>query len=473
LTEESDAPSNDEHKSSENGAKSVATIAMFMGLVALILGGVGLAVALSNDGGGETSGGGEASGAASSSSLNIELSEFAIDGDLSAPAGSITASITNVGSVDHNFEVRDADPKSGNIPSGAEGSIDLSSLAPGEYEVFCSVPGHEAAGMVAPFTVTDGGEAVAADDHDEEPDYAEISRIFNESVLAFPAETQGVGNQPLEPTILDNGTKEFTLVAEIVQWEVEPGKFVDGWSYNGQVPGSEIRVDVGDNVRINVVNNLPMATDVHWHGIQTPNNMDGVAPITQILIEPGETFVYEFEAKRASIGMYHAHHYSQEQVPNGLFGTFIIGDIDIPRGETISGITIPEDLEVAQEIPMVLNDAGTIGFSLNGKSFPATAPIVTTEGDWIVVNYYNEGLLSHPMHMHQFPQLVIAKDGIPLDQPYWSDTVNVAPGERYTVLINTTDAGTWVWHCHILTHVERSTGVFGMLTAVVVQPQDA
>ena len=117
---------------------------------------------------------------------------------------------------------------------------------------------------------------------------------------------------------------------------------------------------------------------------------------------------------------------------------------------------------------MVLNDAGTIGLSLNGKSFPATAPIVANQGDWILVHYLNEGLLSHPMHQHQFPQLVVAKDGIPLDEPYWVDTINVAPGERYTVIAELADPGTWVWHCHILNHVEREEGMFGMVTALVV-----
>ena len=117
---------------------------------------------------------------------------------------------------------------------------------------------------------------------------------------------------------------------------------------------------------------------------------------------------------------------------------------------------------------MVLNDAGTIGLSLNGKSFPATEPIVTNNGDWVLVHYANEGLQVHPMHQHQFPQLVVAKDGHPLDNPYFADTVNVAPGERYSVLINTDDPGTWVFHCHILTHVERDEGMFGMVTALIV-----
>ena len=85
---------------------------------------------------------------------------------------------------------------------------------------------------------------------------------------------------------------------------------------------------------------------------------------------------------------------------------------------------------------MVLNDAGVIGLSLDGKSFPATTPIVANVGDWIRLTYFNEGLQVHPMHLHGFEQIVVAKDGEPLDHPYAADTVLVAPGERYTVLFN-------------------------------------
>ena len=59
-----------------------------------------------------------------------------------------------------------------------------------------------------------------------------------------------------------------------------------------------------------------------------------------------------------------------------------------------------------------------------------------TEGDWIEVTYFNEGLQVHPMHLHGFEQIVIAKDGEPLDHPYAADTILVAPGERYTVIFN-------------------------------------
>jgi FtsP/CotA-like multicopper oxidase with cupredoxin domain len=308
-------------------------------------------------------------------------------------------------------------------------------------------------------------------DHDagSPEEWQALDDAMTQSMLAFPAETEGRGNIPLEPEIASDGAKVFNLTAEIVEWEVEPGKFVDAWTYNGMVPGPAIRVESGDLVRVVVDNQLPMGTDVHWHGIQTPNEMDGVAPITQPLIESGETFTYEFVAQRNAVGMYHAHHHGQMQVPNGMFGAFQIGAVTLPEGQTISGTTLPDTIEIAQEIPMVLNDAGVIGYSLNGKSFPATDPYVVDSGDWVLIHYYNEGLQIHPMHMHQFPQLIVAKDGIPLDHPYYADTINVSPGERYSVLVNPNDPGTWVWHCHILTHVERAEGMFGMVSAVIVQ----
>jgi FtsP/CotA-like multicopper oxidase with cupredoxin domain len=404
--------------------------------------------------------------------VDFALSEFGIDGPSEIGAGPTRLQVSNEGSVLHNLGL-DGGPSTPDLNPGDAATLDLGTLDPGSYVIFCSIAGHREAGMELALTVvegaTGGDPGAGAGPDGDEVDFAELDRMMTESILAFPAETEGRGNEALEPTILADGTKEFHLTAAITPWEVEPGKIVDAWTYNAMVPAPMIQVDVGDRVRVVVDNQLPMGTDVHWHGIQTPNDMDGVAPLTQPLIESGETFVYEFEATRASIGMYHAHHHGQMQVPNGLFGVFMIGDTPLPLGQTVSGIEIPEDLEVSQEIPMVLNDAGVIGLSLNGKSFPATEPYTGQVGDWVVAHYYNEGLQIHPMHQHQFPQLVFAKDGIPLDNPYWADTVAVAPGERYSVLFQLQDPGVWVWHCHILTHVEREEGMFGMVTAFIVE----
>ena len=274
----------------------------------------------------------------------------------------------------------------------------------------------------------------------------------------------------LEPTILADGTKHFELTAAITDWEVAPDQVVQAWTYNGMVPGPQMHVDIGDHVEIELHNELPAATDMHLHGVNVPNSMDGVAPVTQDLVEPGESFTYAFDADEVAVAMYHAHHMAQMTVPNGLLGMLYVGDVPLPAGRTIGGQPVPADVEVSQEIPMVLNDAGVIGYSLNGKSFPATAPIVGNRGDWIAIHYANEGTQIHPMHLHQFDQIVIAEGRLPAGRALRGRHPQRRPGRAlHASWSSSSSAGTWVWHCHILPHVERETGMFGMVTAVVVE----
>jgi plastocyanin len=417
--------------------------------------------------------------AVSPASIDADLGEFAIS--LSADSIDVggTIEVTNSGSQTHNLGVEGSDLLTPDIEPGGSATLDLSSLPAGTYTLYCDIPGHADSGMRATLVIGDApgdalaGEAAAAGGHDHaamtaEEAAAQDQRMLD-SVLAFPADTAGRGNQPLEPELLPDGTKRFQLTASVVDWEVRPGEVVQAWAYNGIVPGPRIDLDVGDRIAVEVTNELPISTDVHWHGIDVPNDQDGVAPLTQQLIGPGETYTYRFTVTEPAVTMYHAHAHGHEAVPNGLFGTIFIGDMPLPAGQTVSGIEIPDDIELAEDFPMVLNDAGVIGLTLDGKSFPATAPVVAEVGDWIQVSYYNEGLQVHPMHLHGFEQIVIAKDGEPLDHPYAADTVLVGPGERYTVIFNASDPGTWVWHCHILNHVESSDGMFGMVTAVVVE----
>jgi manganese oxidase len=440
----------------------IAVVGVFLGLLALLgaLFSIGIAVrAVDESGGGSVAAGG--------ASVEVRLSEFAIGpASVTAGAGSVLQ-VVNDGQAVHNLAVKDTDLITPDLEAGASASLDISSLAPGDYTIICAVPGHEAAGMTGTLTVTEGGggEAVAAGgDHSAHGGsgsmtWQEMDEAMKARTLEFPQETEGVGAQEMEPTVLADGTKEFVLTASVFDWEVEEGKVVEAWGYNGTVPGPTIRVGVGEKIRIVVKNELPESTALHAHGMMLPNKMDGVPDITQEPIHPGAEFAYEWTTVEPMVGMYHSHHNAAKQVTNGMLGAFYVGDMPLPAGTPTPAV----------DMPMILNDAGTIGYSLNGKGFPATAPIVAEQGDWIKLDYMNEGLQVHPMHLHGMAQLVIAKDGYPLPTPHKEDTVLVAPGERVTVLIQATEPGVWAWHCHILTHAEREDGMFGMVTALIVE----
>lgn len=303
-----------------------------------------------------------------------------------------------------------------------------------------------------------GGHASPAGGPVTPIDFESMDEMMAGPTKAFPAKTAGLGAQPLAPKLLADGTKEFALTTRQTKWEVAPNRFVNAMSYNGQVPGPTLQVAVGDKVRVVLHNEMPVSTSIHFHGIRTPNAMDGVPDITQPPVKPGTTFVYSFTVDRVAVGMYHSHHDAVNQVPNGLAGAFLVGQMPRPAG-----------VRVAHSEVMVLNDAGAVGLSLNGKSFPATIPISAKRGEWVEVHYLNEGMQSHPMHLHGLDQLVVAKDGFPLPEPYLVDTLSVAPGERYTVLIHADNPGVWAYHCHILSHAESAEGMFGMVTAMIVK----
>ena len=57
-----------------------------------------------------------------------------------------------------------------------------------------------------------------------------------------------------------------------------------------------------------------------------------------------------------------------------------------------------------------------------------------------------------------------------MPQPWLCATLTVAPGERWAVIVDATAVGTWAFHCHVLSHAESEQGMFGMVTALVVQP---
>ncbi|MBN4064537.1 multicopper oxidase domain-containing protein [Dehalococcoides mccartyi] len=264
---------------------------------------------------------------------------------------------------------------------------------------------------------------------------ASNSSVSNQVVLGDgPA---GIaGSRFTDPDVVVN------LTAEVFQWEVIEGEMIEVWGYNGQYPGPEIRAKVGDKVRITLTNDLPEATTIHWHGLEIPNDQDGVPGITQPDVQPGESWTYEFIAPKPGTSMYHTHSNTVQQLQKGLFGAFII--------EPVEGLP-----QYDRQYTLLLHE--TSGFyTVNGNSFPKTldeSPLKIKEGERILIRMINVGQQHHPMHLHGHQFKVVQLDGSPLESPLLVNTQDLAPGQTADVEIMGNNPGTWVFHCHVLFHV--------------------
>src|SRR5262245_50741985 len=132
----------------------------------------------------------------------------------------------------------------------------------------------------------------------------------------------------LQPSGWDSGVKlreavdtnpaqhivEINLEAKIAKVEYEPGRTVEAWTYNGDIPGPLIRARVGDRLIVHFTNKLPEPTTVHWHGLRIPIQMDGVPGHSQPEVQPGGSFTYDFTLPDAGLFWYHPHVMSARQV---------------------------------------------------------------------------------------------------------------------------------------------------------------
>ena len=297
-------------------------------------------------------------------------------------------------------------------------------------------------------------------DHDANAK-AGVDRFLGGEAASYP-----MGNQPLEPR-LDGDVKVFELTIDEIEHRIDAVKApVAALGYNGMWPGPRLTVTEGDKVRAIFKNNLKESTGVHFHGQRLPNAMDGVPHVTQEPIPAGGSFTYEFTARTPGSHMYHSHHNATDQVGRGLLGAFIVEPAaPADRYDRLYGAT--------QDIVWISNDT-LGGFTINGRGFPATAPIVATLGEKIVIRFMNEGQMMHPWHLHGVPMRVVARDGYPLGSAAFTcDTLGVNPGERWDVVIDCDEPGAWAFHCHILSHAEGMDGMYGMVTALVIQDATA
>ena len=267
------------------------------------------------------------------------------------------------------------------------------------------------------------------------------------------------------PWRMNNGVKEFHLIAEPVVREMAPGFKAHLWGYNGQSPGPTIEVVEGDRVRVFVTNKLPEHTSIHWHGQRLPNGMDGVAGLTQASIQPGKTFVYEFVARRPGTFMYHPHADEMVQMAMGMMGFWVthpkakhplIDEVDRDFVFLLNAY----DIEPGAYTPKIMTMLEFNLWSWNSRIFPGIDSLNVRKGDKVRIRAGNLTMTNHPLHIHGHEFMVTGTDGGPTPKAArWPEvTTDVAVGQMRQFEFVADEEGDWAFHCHKAHHTMNAMG---------------
>ncbi|NGP59386.1 multicopper oxidase family protein [Paenibacillus thiaminolyticus] len=293
-------------------------------------------------------------------------------------------------------------------------------------------------------------------------------------------QTQGLNNTG---TIMTNETtrvdgKEYTITAQANNLKVSDDKTLPVWTFNNSVPGPEIRVTVGDTVKINLKNELEEPVSIHWHGYPVPNEMDGIPGVTQDAVVPGKTFTYEFKATVPGTYWYHSHQDSVNQLDKGLYGALIVEDPNdsydrdytLVLDEWISSGSMDRegmdhgkmdmgDMKGMDHSQMNRSGMGSMEghdmsmydlYTINGKTGDAIDKLMVKEGEKVRIRLINAGYLTHTMHLHGHEFKVVASDGQSVNSPavITDQGIAIAPGERYDLEFTANNPGSWLLEEH-------------------------
>lgn len=234
-------------------------------------------------------------------------------------------------------------------------------------------------------------------------------------------------------TLLPLQASSLRLDLQEANWTIGPSLTTKAWTYNGQVPGTPIRVAPGERLVIEGTNRLPVATNIHWHGLEVPNDQDG--PMKTI--RPGESYRYEFTVPEAGTYWYHSHFRPVlEQMDMGLYGAFIV--------------TAPEDARYSGDHVLVLDDwhldaqgrrlKGTSRGDMerfgnvetvNGRTGTAIPALAWKNGERHKLRFINASTAAvHTLRITGHRFRVTHLDGHPLSAPYETETITLSPAER-------------------------------------------
>lgn len=250
---------------------------------------------------------------------------------------------------------------------------------------------------------------------------------------AYPAEIEETGE-----------IVEYPITAMESPIELPSGTITNSWTYNGATPGPEIRLNLGDTLRIPFINNLPDETTIHFHGIRVPNAMDGVPGVTQDPVQPGGEFVYEFIPKDPGTYWFHPHVRGSEQLERGLYGTIIVED-EYAQSLDQDHVIVLDDwrLSDANTIHEVFNHPHDVShdgrwgnITVNSKAFEE---LTVSPGQRVRLRFVNaaNGRVFQPVFSQ--PVEIVAVDGMSLESPIPYSPMEVSPGNRLDVEFTATE----------------------------------
>lgn len=243
--------------------------------------------------------------------------------------------------------------------------------------------------------------------------------------------------------------REYNFVAVDKMIEVVPGIEYPAWTYNGRIPGPTIRCTEGDHIRINFTNGSTHPHTIHFHGVHTAE-MDGVPGTGPGLIQPGQSFTYEFDAEPFGLHLYHCHAFPlARHIAKGLYGAFII---DPKEGRP----------PVDQEFVMVMNgfdvdfDDANDFYAVNTIPFhfqKHPIPIKTGEKVRIyLVNILEFDLINsfhlHANFFHYYPT------GTSLTPSEYTDMIMQAQAQRGILEFSYKFPGLYMFHPHVTEFTE-------------------
>lgn len=219
----------------------------------------------------------------------------------------------------------------------------------------------------------------------------------------------------------------------------------DIWGYGGTAPGPVLRVAQGGRLQRRLVNSLPQAHSIHWHGIRIDNAMDGVPGLTQAAVEPGDGFDYDFVLPDAGTYWYHSHNRSMEQVARGLHGALIVEE-DTPPDIDREEVLVLDDWLIDPETGQISGDfesaharshAGRLGnLVLTNGIFDKTMTVQRNERLRLrLINAANARIFV--LGLFGLEGWTMALDGMPLPAPEPLEEVLVlGPGQRADLIVD-------------------------------------